>query len=77
MSGKVNPDAVLGLQLYAKARSDGKDYPTGWVATSYDYDDYKVWIQFEHRNFSPWDTELSDLEIVIDLKTGKQYLREK
>lgn len=71
MSGKVNPDAVLGLQLYEN------DRPSGWTAVSYEFEDNTVWVQFEHSQFRPWDTKLSSLEIVIDLKTGKQYLREK
>lgn len=76
MSGKVqNPDRVLGLHLYEAGKTGERD--SGWIAVSYDHDGDYYWVQFEHPKFNPWDMKLNDLEIVIDLVRGKEYLREK
>lgn len=76
MSGKVpqNPERVLGLHLYEAGKVN--DRATGWVAVSYDYDG-GYWVQFEHARFDPYDIKLNNLEIVIDLVRGIEYLREK
>ena len=73
---KINPDRVLGLELYDR-NEKREDRASGWKAVSYEYEGDDVYIQFEHPKFQPWDISIHKLEAVMDLIRGKEYLREK